>query len=96
MGAGGAGSTYSYAGVRASRATGSVKPKEFKFSFEDAAAARSSPPKPTRPVSAGPIRAQVNPPPASKKITLDDQATRFDRQRISPARRGAVDRAIGA
>ena len=88
MGDGGAGSNYSYAGVRASRATGSVKPKEFKFSFEDAAAARSSPPKTTRPVSAGPIRAQVNPPPCPKRLLTI--TTRLDDSEYRPRGEGLL------
>ena len=48
-----------YAGVRATsgRAGPSVKPKEFKFSFEDPGA--SQPPTKSRPLSAGPARVQV-------------------------------------
>ena len=52
----------SYVGVRATsgRAGPSVKPKEFKFSFEDpSSAAAAQPPTKSRPLSAGPVRAQV-------------------------------------
>ena len=53
-----------YAGVRATsgRQAGPVKPKEFKFSFQDNERAAAHPPPhgaKTRPASAGPARAQV-------------------------------------
>lgn len=68
-GAGGGMGTSTYAGVRASgRANGAVKPKEFKFSFEDAAAAQ--PPSKSRPLSAGPARAQVRYVTRAKDYTL--------------------------